>query len=1023
MASRSEPTSEATALAILGRVAQVLSQASDLASLCRGLFQEIAKAMPCDALAVALRDEATGETSWISLLELADGQMREIPGAESIPIPPLESGAARDVQIIHRDEGENAEKSVLQRSRSIVRARLGVGEETAGLIEVHSLRSQAHDRAHADLLQTIARTAAPALSRWQVDAAYRRMRDRVAVFHQVEEAIAETIEISTLGRRLAEALRNVVPCDALLILFHDETKGVFRGGVSFDTVDGALTEFPQEPGFEMDFSAYEHIFRSGRPTLTLRGAGDDLPRVEAHFGASKQISRSIANVPLTKGERIIGVLSVQSYRVDAYAERDLPLFDSIGRQVALALDNAALFAQVQERLARSRAIQRIAQTVAEELDLETTLSEILEATAEAVPHDAFFIARHAPGAHAVEVLVSSDRTEGAPEILAPGSRMPLAGSFCEQAITTRRALRIHRAPAEADLPPEVNAFGNRRRRSLSLMFAPLIAGDDVLGVIGVQSYAENAFSPGHLETLEAIARQVAMALRRIELDAKVRASEQRLRTIFDEAPLSIILLDASGAVVDVNRWHLEHAEPLGRREDHIGMRLTEPSAHVSADLAASVEACLRGRPFEMPVHRVAPSADQPARFMHVQGHPLRDCDQRVVGALILQADITERERLQFDLLQAQKMESIGRLAGGIAHDFNNILVGILGAVSVVKPMVEDHAEVRDFVEMIEQGAERAADLTRQLLAYARTGRSQTVPVDLNRLIGETLHLIRSTLPPEVEVRSELAEDLLRVDADPNQMQHVLLNLLTNAAEAMPRGGRLSVITQNVRPFEVPASLARESPRVAMVKVQIQDTGEGIPLNLQERVFEPFFSTKATGRGLGLAAVSGLVRGHQGHVDFTSTPGEGSTFTLWLPAKEEASAETAPLLSVAESEAHECILLIDDDEIVRRMGTRMLGRLGYRVLVAESGARAVEILREHGEEIALALVDLVMPEMGGLETLRRLREVRPGIRTLLSSGYDDPSDASMFSSEGFRGFIHKPYRLENLSHALRQALQA
>jgi signal transduction histidine kinase len=375
----------------------------------------------------------------------------------------------------------------------------------------------------------------------------------------------------------------------------------------------------------------------------------------------------------------------------------------------------------------------------------------------------------------------------------------------------------------------------------------------------------------------------------------------------------------------------------------------------------------------------------------------------------------ERRQLEEQLRQAQKLESLGLLAGGVAHDFNNLLTGILGNASLVLEMLSPPEPERSMLEDVVKASERAAELTRQLLAYAGKGKFVIHPVHMSEVVREISQLVRSSIPRQVELKMDLPADLPLVEADPSQMQQLVMNLVINAAEAI--GDCTGLV-------EVSTSVRRHSERV-FVCLRVRDTGCGMDEATRTQIFDPFFTTKFTGRGLGLAAVQGIVRSHLGDIKVRSRPGHGSVFDVELPAMERyAGLWQAPVPVKAPSAlaGGGIVLVVDDEEIVRRTATATLERYGYTVVEAENGREAVELFRKMKDSVALVLLDLTMPVMSGEEAHREIKAINPSVPVIVSSGYDEVEAARRFGESGLREFIRKPYVAQRLADKVKSTLE-
>jgi two-component system cell cycle sensor histidine kinase/response regulator CckA len=380
----------------------------------------------------------------------------------------------------------------------------------------------------------------------------------------------------------------------------------------------------------------------------------------------------------------------------------------------------------------------------------------------------------------------------------------------------------------------------------------------------------------------------------------------------------------------------------------------------------------------------------------------------------------ERKRLEERFLVAQKMEAVGILAGGVAHNFNNLLMAIQGNASLMlMDLPEDHPH-REKLLAIQEAVKSGAELTRQLLGFARGGKYEVRPININTVVEEMAHLFGRTRK-EITIHKTLASDLWTVEADRGQMEQVLMNLFVNAADAMPRGGELFLETQNVeldedyvRPFSAKPG--------KYVRISVTDTGVGMDEETQRRIFEPFFTTKSLGRGtgLGLATVYGIIKAHEGIITVYSKPGEGSSFHIYLPASpKEPAREFKFDEGIARGSG--TILVIDDEPMILKVADHLLRALGYRVITASGGKEGLRIYRERGLEIDLVILDMIMPDMEGGEVFESLKRMNSQIKVLLSSGYSINGRAREILKRGCVGFLQKPFTLAELSQKVKDAL--
>jgi PAS domain S-box-containing protein len=422
--------------------------------------------------------------------------------------------------------------------------------------------------------------------------------------------------------------------------------------------------------------------------------------------------------------------------------------------------------------------------------------------------------------------------------------------------------------------------------------------------------------------------------------------------------------------------------------------------------------------------------------LETSGVPRVDATGNFFGFRGVDRDITERklaeaERLEIErrLLHAQKLESLGVLAGGVAHDFNNLLMAILGNLDLTLQNLSPASSARSGIEKAMQASRRATDLTRQMLAYSGKGRFVITRLDLNELVRENADLFRSAISRTVTMNVYLTPERATIEADPGQIQQIIMNLITNASEAIAEKPGTITLTTGVMECDDAtldqSRLVEKPPAGRFVFVEVSDTGSGMDEQTQQRLFDPFFTTKFTGRGLGMSAVLGIVRGHKGAIKVESAPGRGSIIRVYFPECREEEALSAParmpLLEPVPAQPLHTILVVDDEESVRRLCLEFVRRLGFRGIAAADGEEALAVFEKNRDEITCVLLDLTMPRMDGVGTFKEIKRLSPDVPVILCSGYSEQDAIRRFTGEGLSGFIQKPYGIEDLRQKIAQVL--
>ncbi|HPA70822.1 MAG TPA: PAS domain S-box protein [Spirochaetota bacterium] len=565
---------------------------------------------------------------------------------------------------------------------------------------------------------------------------------------------------------------------------------------------------------------------------------------------------------------------------------------------------------------------------------------------------------------------------------------------------------------------------------LALAVVPIRHQNEIVAALNCGSHTMAEFDGRSKELIESIAAQVGAVLARLMAEEAVRDSERKYRQLVEKGNNIIFTADAAGVITYISP---SIKELMGFDAEEItGRPFADYIYHEDLEYIASKFRELERGILSPDEYRVI-AKDGGYRWIISNSQPLVKNGefQGIIGVF---TDISwkkraEEERLEMErrLLHAQKLESLGVLAGGIAHDFNNLLMAIMGNLELASMHLKDASPEHKLVGEAGKASQRAADLVRQMLAYSGSGSFIAREINISEMVDEIAHLLKTSISRKASLVMQLQRPVGSIFADPAQVQQIVMNLIVNSSEALQdAAGTIHIATGEIFCDEdyLSASYLEEKPAPGRyVFLEVEDTGCGMDQAVLDKLFDPFFTTKFTGRGLGMAAVLGIVRSHGGAIIVRSRPGEGTTIRVLFPVSDRgaASVEDALPARTAAGKMSGTILFVDDDDMIRSTATTMLVRLGFSVVSAGDGAQAVDLFRERPDEIALAVVDYIMPGMNGREVVSRMREIRPGARIILTSGY--PRDDVMKIPGGAHpdGFIQKPYKMQELEDEIRRVL--
>ena len=555
----------------------------------------------------------------------------------------------------------------------------------------------------------------------------------------------------------------------------------------------------------------------------------------------------------------------------------------------------------------------------------------------------------------------------------------------------------------------------------SVALIPLRSGNDIIGVLQLNDRRQNRLTPELVHFFEGLGASIGIAVARMQTEESLRASEAKFRSIVDSIGLGVMMIDKDLKVLDMNRKMREWYPDVNPDAHPVCYTLLEDLPGAGPCKGCPTARTLRdGKIHEAKRIVASKSGDKTYRVVSSAVH---DAQGDVVAAIEIVEDITGQLALEEQLRQAQKMEAVGQLAGGVAHDFNNILQAMVGYSGMLLDRFDEGTSEHEFVTEIADGADRASRLTRQLLAFSRRQILELEDIDLNDVVLGLTKMIRRVIGENIQVDFTPGHSLATIHADRGQMEQVLLNLCINARDAMPVGGGLGIETENVVLDQAYCETHTWAIPGRYVLLSVTDSGCGMNEETQSRIFDPFFTTKELGKGtgLGLATVYGIIRQHNGMIQVYSEVGRGTALKIYVPAIERAASVVGRKVTGRVVGGSETILVAEDDETLRSLASRILAGAGYTVLLAGDGEKALQVYADYEGDIALVLLDVVMPKLGGRAVFDILSKRRPELRFIFSSGYSVNAVHTDFVLDAGIEFLQKPYAPDALLRKIREVL--
>jgi|GEM_PF-1116984 len=866
--------------------------------------------------------------------------------------------------------------------------RLEAAGDAVGMIAAGSSRPDGVGRDELEILKALAAPLGMVLERARATSSIRQQTQRTQAVLDILTALGPAESLVEVAGPVATALRSMYDAD------HCGIGSIEDGTMTLVGLDSAVATW--QIGDQAPVDVFLGNVPLESPVVHLVQDLDDDTGAPGdpdvfHMGGL----RSSVRVLIGPAEDPLGVVTLGSFQTGRFRERDAQQLSQIVQPLAVA---ARYFRSKKESEQRT---QR----------LETTNRILTRLSAGGTPEHLArgFLAESRllfGSTHAL--AVQFDHEGGRGRLLAEDSDLEVAGLPTDFLLEEMHSAALVLQPTPqlvADMR-EAPAMNERHRHLIeagvySAIRAPLVVHDTVRGAVSLWGEGANRFTREDADLLGTLTRPLALALEKASALESLGESELKYRSLVAQADEMIFLFEpVTLRLLDANSFT---SRALGYSQPQLAQLTLDRVIDATAEeIARNVEGVIASGELHL----------TDARFLRVDGSAIDvDAVASMVtyggreAVLVLARDVSERKALLRQLMQSQKMDSLGAMAGAVAHDFNNLLTTILGFAGLLKRSQNMDTEERENLALIEDAARRAADLTGRLLSFSRGGLVRFGRVDLRNVVEDTLQLAEPTMHAGLEVRREFSGAPVYVEGDAGQLQQALTNIVLNARDAMPESGTISV------------GLRTEG---GMAIVRIEDTGPGMDEETRVRIFEPFYTTKpaGSGTGLGMAITYGIVQGHHGDISVESEPGRGTAFTISLPLLDVADDE-APVDLFNAGEGN-LVLVVDDDAMVRRTTTATLTELGYNVVEAPGGATAVEIVKARPDRFSAVLLDLVMPGMTGSETFRALMAVRPDLPVVVCTGYAADSHIDTDVKRRIAGLVQKPFTAERLGKALTAA---
>ncbi len=736
--------------------------------------------------------------------------------------------------------------------------------------------------------------------------------------------------------------------------------------------------------------------------------------------------KSYVSIPLKNDGKVVGVINIYNDLPNSFRADELRLLDIVSRQIEIAINNARFTESLinSERaleekiktLSKKESYEKIVYTIAGRFHSSADFGEVLSLTIQSLRQNIknadFTAVYFVEGNEAVLKAVHGHDDYFSRKV----ERIPYPRGLTWRTIIEGKTRFVPDTAEDDAIGPAGRQAGVR-----SYISMPIKSVGNTIGCITIASRSLNAFDRDELTLLESIAEQISIALLNAKYVTEIESNERRLKALVGSVDEIVFEFDDQGTYLGV--WTENEDLLVRRKEELLGRRIPDFfDEGFSNSVTDAIRRVLRNRKSEVVEFNITLRGRE--RCFRARINPILASGRDPSTVSMLARDVTESKALETQLLRSQRLESVGKLAGGIAHDLNNILQPILMSIQLLNSRNTDEKS-RAWLEVLDRSAQRGADLIRQILSFARGLEIRKQPFDIKYLVKDVQKIIDETFPKLISLHTEIEDGIPPVFADYTQLNQVLMNLCVNARDAMPEGGGLVISVKNIEAGSEGSPAFLKPGYSQYTVIEVSDTGAGIPPEVLNNIFDPFFTTKESdkGSGLGLSIVYGIVKDHDGFINVESRVGKGTTFAVYLPVIDSPPAGVKPeeLYPSAPAGNRELILIVDDESTITDMTKTILEEYDYKVLVANNGEEATRIFLTHKDEIYAAIVDMMMPVMGGKTTIRILKKERPSLKIIAMSGYQREHELVDLKESDVDAFLPKPFNAEKLLQTLSSVI--